>query len=410
MPTFRPFANGSRKKDHQQLWWLAAVQRRGVAGQKLFASRVELIALLDTMRLRTPESEHDEQQLSLRGELTRYLRKEVAAMNLENFLVRPKRRLVERFTNQDAWTELSAEDRMDLKRDVAGLPSPVATDNQEAKQFDLLLLRMQLALLRGEAEFEQMKGGIQEIARLLEEQTAIPIVASKLPLIQEIQSTLFWQDVTVSNLEDVRKGLRDLVQLIERRRRATVITNFKDELGEGILVGLPGAGVGVSAEKVREKALLFLKKHENDPAIHKLKWNEPLTPADITALESIFISEGSSPEEIEIARSESDSLGLFVRSLVGMNREAAKDAFAGFLRDRTLTANQIEFTNLVINHLAVRGWINEPQLYESPYTDLHPHGIDGLFDDPSTRMMMSILRSVRQNAAGVATNEQRPSL
>ena len=38
---------------------------------------------------------------------------------------------------------------------------------------------------------------------------------------------------------------------------------------------------------------------------------------------------------------------MFVRSLVGLDRQAAKDALGNFLTGTTLNANQIEFTNLV---------------------------------------------------------------
>ena len=183
---------------------------------------------------------------------------------------------------------------------------------------------------------------MQGIARLLDGQTAIPAIAAKLTLIQEVQAAPFWEGVTVTSLEEVRKGLRDLVKLIERRKRAALITDFEDELGEGVMVDLPGTGVGVSAEKVREKALLFLRKHERDVAIQKLKWNEPLTSDDLNELEAIFQAEGSSAEEIEAAKQDGQGLGLFVRSLVGLDREAAKTAFSGFLKGRNLTANQIE--------------------------------------------------------------------
>lgn len=56
-------------------------------------------------------------------------------------------------------------------------------------------------------------------------------------------------------------------------------------------------------------------------------------------------------EDIARATAESHGLGLFVRSLVGMDREAAKQALAGFITGRTLGANQIEFVNLIVNHL-----------------------------------------------------------
>jgi type I restriction enzyme, R subunit len=44
-------------------------------------------------------------------------------------------------------------------------------------------------------------------------------------------------------------------------------------------------------------------------------------------------------------------LGLFVRSLVGLDREAAKSALGKFASGSTLTANQIEFVNEIVDHL-----------------------------------------------------------
>lgn len=212
---------------------------------KLFANRVDLIAAIDKHQAAGTEAERDEAHRGLRLELAERLRSEVAAMNVDNFLVRPKRRLVEQFVKTDAWTALTPEEQTQLKEEVAGLPSSIATDNLEAKQFDLLILRMQLTLLRGEPGFEKMKGTVQEIAQLLEEQTAIPLVATKLPLIQEVQTPLFWEDVTVVCLERVRRELRELVQFIERRKRSRVITDFVDEIGEGVTVDLPGIAIGV---------------------------------------------------------------------------------------------------------------------------------------------------------------------
>jgi type I restriction enzyme, R subunit len=70
------------------------------------------------------------------------------------------------------------------------------------------------------------------------------------------------------------------------------------------------------------------------------------------------------------------------------------------MKDKNLTANQIEFTNLIINHLSSRGWIELTKLYASPFTDIHPHGVDGLFDEQSTLALIAALQNIRRNASG----------
>ena len=88
----------------------------------------------------------------------------------------------------------------------------------------------------------------------------------------------------------------------------------------------------------------------------------------------------------------SDSgLGLFVRSIVGLDREAAKRAFDGFLAGKTLTANQIQFVNLVIDYLTQSGWMSAAQLYESPFTDFSPKGVEGVFGSEQVFQLVGIL-------------------
>ncbi len=77
---------------------------------------------------------------------------------------------------------------------------------------------------------------------------------------------------------------------------------------------------------------------------------------------------------MERAAEASQGLGLFVRSLVGLDRQAAKEALAGFLVGKSLAANQIEFVNLIVNLLTEHGVMDAARLYESPFTDLTPRG------------------------------------
>ena len=143
---------------------------------------------------------------------------------------------------------------------------------------------------------------------------------------------IFWQDITTPILENVRKRLRSLVKFIDKTKRQNIYTDFLDMMGEGREIELPGFSAGLDIERFRDKTHQFLKAHENDPVIHKLRWNERLNAGDLDVLEKILVQAGAaSAVQLRKVRSNGE-LGLFVRSLVGLDREAAKRAFDGFLK------------------------------------------------------------------------------
>jgi type I restriction enzyme R subunit len=320
-------------------------------------------------------------------------------MNIDNFVVRPKRKLVERFAKPEAWQKLGANDFNELAEQIAGLPSELDPEDEEAKRFDLLILSTQLAMLRAEPQFKRLRDQVRTIASLLEENSRIPAIQQRLALIQEIQAEEWWQDVTVGMLEHMRKSLRDLVKLIEKKRRKPVYSDFEDELGTEVTIDLPGVTTSGLSESFKSKASRFLREHESHITINKVRMNEPLTATDLAELEKIFIenSVGDSAE-IENAKTESGGLGLFVRSLVGLNREAAKTAFANFLSGQTASGNQIEFVNQIIDHLTEHGIVNVAALYESPYTDINPKGPDGVFAPPEVEKLVSVLEAIKDRA------------
>ena len=103
------------------------------------------------------------------------------------------------------------------------------------------------------------------------------------------------------------------------------------------------------------------------------------TRATETILTEIGEDDGEQLLSGLLARSGAPSLAHFVRSLVGMDREAAQAAFSVFLQDRSLTPPQIRFIEMVIEQLTARGVMNAAALYESPFINLHAGGPDELF-------------------------------
>jgi type I restriction enzyme R subunit len=282
---------------------------------------------------------------------------------------------------------------------VAGLPAELDAESEEAKRFDLLILNLQLGLLRSAPGFERLRDQVKGIARLLEEKSAIPMVRAQMALIQEVQTDEWWISVTVPMLELVRRRLRDLAKLIEKQKRRVVFADFEDEMGSEARVDLPGLAAGWDFDKFRDKARVFLREHQDHAAIAKLRMNRPLTATDLAELERMLVESGvGGPEQIVRAKQESQGLGLFVRSLVGLDRGAAKEALTGFLSAKTLGANQIEFLNLIVDHLTEHGIMPAALLYESPFTDITPRGPDGLFASAEVDELIATLLRVRATA------------
>jgi type I restriction enzyme, R subunit len=218
-------------------------------------------------------------------------------------------------------------------------------------------------------------------------------------LIEAVAGEDWWQDVTLPMLEQARRLLRGLIRLLEVIRRKVVYTDFEDEVGETTEIAMPLGGSAGNFERFRLKVRAFLKVHEGHITLQKLRRNLPLTASDLSELERLLVESGTvTSQDVEQASQEAQGLGLFVRSLIGLDREAAAQALNTFVSGKLLSSNQLEFVNLIVQHLTERGVMDAALLYEPPFTSYAPQGPDGLFTSAQIDELFVVLGSIRSNA------------
>ena len=366
-------------------------------GEGLFERRADhLLALAQDGGAAAPTG-----TAGLRRDLARRLHQEVAGMNPDNVLVRPHREQLDTFSQFDTWLRLTPEAHAQVVDHLAGLPTAFRDDDpgEEAKRFDLLILRLQLAVVTADPGWARPRDQVREIAAALLAQVGVPAIRAQQELLDEVAGDAWWQDVTLPMLETARRRLRSLVKLIDKSRRGVVYSDFADELGELTAASLQGMSGGADLSRFEQKLRIYLRTHENQLAVQKIRRNRQITATDLAELERLFVEAGiGTADEVDRAKSEHGGLGVFLRSLTGLDREAAVAAFATFQQGRALSSAQLRFVREVIDHLARNGTIAVDVLYDPPFTALAPGGPEDLFPETDVDAIATTLRAVHATA------------
>ena len=339
----------------------------------------------------------DEAHQLLRKKLLDAAHQTVLRLNKNSFVVKAVLREVDTFSKRERWDTLSLEDTQIIFTKLTPLAEPDDMD-EDARRFDLFMFNFMLSFIE-DANVYDFTSNLKSISKSLLKKTNLPLVKQKEDILRTVSTDDFWQQsVSVITLENIRVEVRNLIRLLEKEKRRIVYSNFEDELTKPIVsdILVPNR----LSSNYQQRVERYVRENESNPIIQKLKRNIPINSLELQSLENILFDgkeRGTKEDFIKVHGQQ--PLGKFIRSITGLDVNAAKEAFGDFLNAGNLSADQISFINMIIDYLTMNGIIEDDMLFEEPFTKFHIQGIAGLFDDIHTTKIIEILNHINANAA-----------
>lgn len=327
--------------------------------------------------------------------LVNHMTTKVKELNRENFAVRQHLKYVDIYANESNYVGLTYEDTLVVREELAPLIEP-ENDEVTALRFDALMYGIELAYLIGKKHSRGHRDLMSKVSAL-SGVANIPEIMEQAELINQILHTDYLANAGINEFEHIRENLRDLMKYIPKGPKIIYDTNFADEILA--MEWKESELENDDLKNYKAKAEYYVRQHQDNEAIAKLKSNKPLTSEDIKNLENILWSEIGTKQDYEAEYGEKP-LGEFVREIVGLDMTAAKEAFAEYLDETNLDSRQIYFVNQIVEFIVHNGMMKDLSvLQEPPFTD--QGSIVEVFTDLS--VWMGIRKTIEQvNANALA--------
>ena len=352
----------------------------------LFTLEFEMAFKLQDIKYQT------DRLIAYRKALVEHMTGKVKELNRENFAVRQHLKYVDTYSSEVNYQSLCYEDTLLVREELAPLIEP---DNDDAKalRFDALMYGIELAYL-SERKYARGRHDLIKKVTAVAGVANIPEIMMQADLINAILHTDYLDNAGIDEFENIRLNLRDLMKYIPITR-IRYDTNFDDEILS--MEWNDSELENDDLKNYKAKAEYYVRQHQDNTAIAKLKNNIPLTAEDVKELEKILWSEVGTKADYS-AEYGDKPLGEFVREIVGLDMAAAKAAFAEYLDETNLDSRQIYFVNQIVEFIVHNGMMKDLSvLQETPFTD--QGSIVEVFQDLSVWMgIRKVIEQVNANA------------
>lgn len=278
----------------------------------------------------------------------------------------------------------------------------------EAYQLDLLIARMQLALLAQSGRFDDLK--IELMDRVNSLQMHLNPVREKAEVIKQLRSSEFWDQISVAELEMVRDELRTIIHHRASAGGQQPAANIIDiaEESDRIESQQRSSTIRSVDMKAYEKQVEGVLKElfEQAPILDKIRRGESVTDEELEQLSSLVLTQNPDVnlELLKEFYGEATPLDQILRSIIGVDADAVRGRFEDFVQANPgLTWKQTRFLSLLQNHIARHGAIAVERLYEDPFTRIDADGIDGVFSHEAADAVINIINTFNPDAGQETT-------
>lgn len=324
----------------------------------IFSLQFEISFKLQDLQYQT------ERLIAYRKALVEHMTGKVQELNRDNFAVRQHLKYVDLYSAEKNYQTLTYEDTLTVKQELAPLIEP-EKDDAKALRFDALMYGIELAYLAGK-KYSRGRHDLLKKVSAVASVANIPEIMMQAELIDKILRTDYLDTADINDFEHIRENLRDLIKYIPIVK-VRYDTDFDDEILS--MEWKESELENDDLKNYKAKAEYYVRQHQDNEVISKLKNNIPLKASDIDVLEDILWSEIGTKQDYE-AEYGDKPLGEFVREIVGLDMNAAKTAFAEYLDETYLDSRQIYFVNQIVEFIVHNGMMRDLSvLQETPFTD-----------------------------------------
>lgn len=356
--------------------------------EKIFNLKIDLIKELQDIKY------SEEKYVSYRENLLKDVLDKINSLDEDNFRVRMNLYYVHKYKDKKAWQGIGAVSAAEIKQHISSLVSYL-NDDELSKRFDVAMYNIELAKLL-ENNASKIIGGVINTAQQLSKLGTIPQINEKKNIINKVCEEEFWKDADLFDLDEVRKALRDLLKYLEKDGQKIYYTHFEDTiLKEECHTAMYDVN---NLKNYRKKVEYYLKEHDNELAIYKLKNNKKLTKKDLETLENIMWKELGTQDDYKKEFGDMP-VNKLVRKIVGLDRKVANEEFSEFLSNQRLNRNQIHFVELIVDYVVKNGLIEDNRiLTEDPFRTVGSIAVLFKENMNDARNIMGKITEIKKNA------------